>query len=666
MFVDTLQESKRQEMSREKLLSKLLLSIQCFTYSVACEAYEARRNYRKSGSLAHELSSATESNCDSVLARYGIAGVACGGRLVVLPDPTPDDDDGAQPFDGRLGKLRYFALSVMAASGAVASDIVQIVIQLPTRKSQECDEMRPVRSPVAEPILFGHVLTHVVAAMCAACGRGRAHSDALEVSWPASIVSRRGSLSLTDDVSEVSTDSVTEDCEGFIKLGLLARVLQVLLAKLGVPPAGFKLPAASLSEIRRIACELETQGFPEVTWVNTCLKLIECALSNGMETGDGESSSPVILNAQLFREACSAASLAAVDYLVDAGVTLQLLIPGVMYKYELSTASTSSLATSDSAYGQGDSLEEVRQKFKIEPIHEMLESPLVREVVSGWYDSACEHDRRYRGDPQDSSRNLALRKRLFRSQGYHSLDWPCATNLQNRAPWSSGDGGKRALPKAEDQPQDDEGPHPPPPSPMQIDPPSFRSSPASQRLSASMSEVPHSPPASLSSSTVVTLLSKKTVPLLGGYAPDDSTQGTADSRPRVAVLPTSYTDLYAELGSLLPDCEQTAVCLVCGEVLNAGGKGECTRHSHRCGGGAGIFFLLQECSGLIMHKSKAAYIHSPYVDSHGETPQFRGRPLNLDLVRYEHLRELWMGHMIRQTVVAERGASRQVILPDFY
>jgi E3 ubiquitin-protein ligase UBR2 len=168
----------------------------------------------------------------------------------------------------------------------------------------------------------------------------------------------------------------------------------------------------------------------------------------------------------------------------------------------------------------------------------------------------------------------------------------------------------------------------------------------------------------------VTFAAKKTVPLLGGYSPDVATpvgtKGVRDACPRVAALPTSYTDLYAELGTLLPDCEQTAVCLICGEVLNAGGKGECTKHSYRCGGGAGLFFLLQECSGLIMHKSKAAYVHSPYVDSHGETPQFRGRPLNLDLVRYEHLRELWMGHAIRQTVVAERGSSRQVILPDFY
>mmetsp|Transcript_544 Transcript_544/g.1585 ORF Transcript_544/g.1585 Transcript_544/m.1585 type:complete len:210 (+) Transcript_544:244-873(+) len=162
---------------------------------------------------------------------------------------------------------------------------------------------------------------------------------------------------------------------------------------------------------------------------------------------------------------------------------------------------------------------------------------------------------------------------------------------------------------------------------------------------------------------LVAYSSRKIIPLLGGYSTGSA---RASTRPRVAGMPVAYTDLYAELGTLMPECEQTAVCLVCGEVLNAGGKGECTRHSYKCGAGAGIFFLLQECSALILHRSKAAYIHSPYVDSHGETPQHRGRPLNLDLDRYEHLREVWFGHGVRQHVLAERGSSRQVILPDFY
>ena len=89
-------------------------------------------------------------------------------------------------------------------------------------------------------------------------------------------------------------------------------------------------------------------------------------------------------------------------------------------------------------------------------------------------------------------------------------------------------------------------------------------------------------------------------------------------------------------------------------MLNSNGRGECTKHALRCGAGCGIFFLLQECRGLIMHGHRSAYIHSPYVDSHGETPQYRGRPLNLDLNRYEKLREMWVGHLVRETVITKR------------
>ncbi len=102
------------------------------------------------------------------------------------------------------------------------------------------------------------------------------------------------------------------------------------------------------------------------------------------------------------------------------------------------------------------------------------------------------------------------------------------------------------------------------------------------------------------------------------------------------------------------------------QILNAAGKGECTKHAGRCGGGAGIFFLVQECIGLLIHEQKAAYVHSLYVDYFGETPQYRGRPLNLNFDRYRSMQSLWTGHLIREKVVAERASTRQVIIPNFY
>jgi hypothetical protein len=40
-------------------------------------------------------------------------------------------------------------------------------------------------------------------------------------------------------------------------------------------------------------------------------------------------------------------------------------------------------------------------------------------------------------------------------------------------------------------------------------------------------------------------------------------------------------------------------------------------------------------------------------------------PWSLDVDRYEHLREVWFSHGVRQKVLTERAMARQVIPPDF-
>lgn len=657
MFTETLGDNRRQEMSREKLLSKLLQSIQCFTYSCCCEAFEARRIFRKSVSASSEKAGLRQdSSTDSVLSKFGISGLACDGKLVILPRPSPEEDDGSQPFDGRLGKLRYLALAAMAAAGAVASDLVQLVLPFPVKTkeiehSAMMDVENPLRAPIAYPLLFGHVLTHVVAAMCASCGRGRAHSDALDLVWSVPFSGNRGSFSLPDDyLGDSPIDTVTEDCEGFFKLGLLARILQVLLSRL-------RVHRNALAVFRSLYAELESDGTPDCTWIRTCCKLLEVALSEDALDAEGEPSEPFRSpGAELFRDACSAALSSASNFLADAGVILQVLVPGVMARYQADSEPTPSPRQDDSS--SRASFERLRLFFRMEPIDEMLDSPLVQKIVSHWYETARRHgEGAISADESETVIAKDLRSRLFRTQGFRNLDWPSAGFTEGIEGKATASKDRKETKKASAAESAERQPHDDMPAAMEIEsiqPPSTQTSTFAELVHA------QSDPA------LVTFSSKKTVPLLGGFSSDTIISAKAASRPRVAVIPTSYTDLYAELGSLLPDCEQTAVCLICGAVLNAGGKGECTKHSYKCGAGAGMFFLLQECSGLIMHKSKAAYIHSPYVDSHGETPQFRGRPLNLDLVRYEHLREIWLGHAIRQTVVAERGSSRQVILPDFY
>jgi hypothetical protein len=135
------------------------------------------------------------------------------------------------------------------------------------------------------------------------------------------------------------------------------------------------------------------------------------------------------------------------------------------------------------------------------------------------------------------------------------------------------------------------------------------------------------------------------------------------ARFELAVLPPSYTDLHCDLVQQLSDTLSSsgqaasdkgevrpALCLLCGAVLDANGRGQCTAHAAACGHGSGVFFLLQECVVVLLHGTRAAYLPAPYVDRHGEKHgQFRGRPLHLDPHRLHLLRSLVALHEVRHT-----------------
>jgi hypothetical protein len=108
------------------------------------------------------------------------------------------------------------------------------------------------------------------------------------------------------------------------------------------------------------------------------------------------------------------------------------------------------------------------------------------------------------------------------------------------------------------------------------------------------------------------------------------------------------------------------ICLVCNAALE-GGRGRCTRHAQECGRGVGVFFLLQDCSVLLIYGDRACYFASPYVDEYGERhKQFRGRPLFLDERRLEALRRVWARQRVPYEVVHSRSTSKHVILTNYY
>jgi hypothetical protein len=639
---------QRQELSREKLLSKLMMSIQAFTYSCSCESYEVRRLINKLTVSSNKVAgiSSNDSNIDTIYSKFGISGVVCDGKLIIMPHPSAHEDEGGQPFSGRLGKLRYLGLAVMAAAGAVAADLVQIVLPFPLANTEDNDPStpafeKPYRAPITYPLLHGHVLTHVVAAICASSGRARARSDALELVWPVPF-SSRGSFVVSEECSRKVVDSVVEDCEGFVKLGLLARILQVLLGKIDMPGLnnipGLNIEPFVLKTLRKLRSTGVSSTSPlESKWIMSCITLLEMSLKKHFGFDEAAVPEHVHVESAIMdrvQEGCALAADAACSFLADIGTVLQVLLPGVMARY-----GSQDLHMDDDGSSQAKSslltLEKLRMYFRLEPVSEMLESSLVRQVIGNWYEGARRHAKgaTLPGETTSGS-GASVSSRLFKMQGFRVFDWPMESCKEcSSTPLALGKTKSTTATIKSGEPQDETTA-----VPMEID----------------------------TIQPSVTFTAKKSVPLIGGYAVELAAKGSSGGRPRVTMIPTSYTDLYAELGQLLPDSEQTAVCLICGEVLNAGGKGECTKHSYKCGAGTGMFFLLQECAGLIMHNGKAAYIHSPYVDSHGETPQYRGRPLNLDLDRYDHLHEVWSGHSIRQQVLAERSGSRQIIVPDFY
>jgi hypothetical protein len=63
-------------------------------------------------------------------------------------------------------------------------------------------------------------------------------------------------------------------------------------------------------------------------------------------------------------------------------------------------------------------------------------------------------------------------------------------------------------------------------------------------------------------------------------------------RPSLIALPDDYSKLHAMVASK-GSYDYPALCLLCGAVLNASGKGQCHAHVYSCNAGMGIFFLIQ-------------------------------------------------------------------------
>ena len=124
---------------------------------------------------------------------------------------------------------------------------------------------------------------------------------------------------------------------------------------------------------------------------------------------------------------------------------------------------------------------------------------------------------------------------------------------------------------------------------------------------------------------------------------------------------------------------EPALCLLTGMLFCSGThcrrrreegeplEGLCTRHARQCGG-VGIFYLVHQCTLLLIDGPHAAYYPSIYVDVHGEEDRGlrRGKPLFLSAARVAATHRLWLAHAVPQTVARARSAGTNVIRANFF
>ena len=141
------------------------------------------------------------------------------------------------------------------------------------------------------------------------------------------------------------------------------------------------------------------------------------------------------------------------------------------------------------------------------------------------------------------------------------------------------------------------------------------------------------------------------------------------SRNVLLTLPHSYTEFHGVISSGVP-YETPVVCLHCGLICDASGKGQCTKHADVCNATNSVFFLLDDCKLLFMYKGRAIYLHAPYIDEYGERHErerhYRAKPLYLDGNYYNSVQSLVAKHQVPREVYAKRSLSSRVIILGYY
>jgi hypothetical protein len=388
MMMMNLPSERRQELSREKLISKHFLTIQALTYSCCSDELECKRQ-------ANYCISSDEKKLTS---KYGVAKIACHGNLIILPKPYDSEEGGKQLFSGKFGRLRYFALSVMIATSPLSREVVQLSLAFPEASGDTTPQKEEAsRAPIVFPILCGHILTHIIAAMCASCGQDRARSDTIGM-VPSFLADTYNETTVTDTKT---TSSNFGDCKNFIQLGYIAKVLQVILGifqqKNQCPPLHQdQWETQILVSISELLAEENTNI---TAWGESCCQLLRVAFQNHSTTSvDRETACSSEIHADFILNAFQSAREAGYKFLCSACLMFQVLVPGVASIFE--------------QLDQNSGEEELCKVMDIS-LKQMLNSSLVCQVIGNWYNSA-----------RPKMEMNELKKRLNCKFNFRAHDWP--------------------------------------------------------------------------------------------------------------------------------------------------------------------------------------------------------------------------------------------------
>lgn len=568
---------------------------------------------------------------NSFRSNFGFHSILCHGTLCVLPlTPESQLED---VFNGRLGKLRHLGLSLISTSGASADDLLQISFSSPRyvepiQKDEDKISDEPLRAPMAFPILCGHVLTHTTVAICASVGKVMAEENGLNLQ-------RFETEPLFGPRKDFSLEKMVEECEGLMKLGFVARVTQSLLGSLGVSTRSLSAGRTPEIRISSLESELGDCGNPtRNSWILFCLELMKLTFDVGTteSTVKEETEEAIIVDHDSFVSACRKACFAGSSFLADIALIAQVLVPRYSERFHnlMSSSGVSEMMSMQDDTSEDpifEVLESLREAIQIEEFLTLISSPALQSVLQHWCKDAIRQQTAI--DQAKTKEEKELRSILYQNYDFHDEDWP----LFETSIFTNFDHRKR---------------------------PSYPGNSKTCDYHSGNDEV-------------LTFENVDTVPLLGmdmatpweedNIALNDDSSGDGRTRFRVKSLPASYTDLYVELaqseryGSHLERQQEVAICLICGAVIPISvSTNDWVHHAQVCGSGAGILFMIQSCRTMLVHERKGAYYSSTlYVDSHGETPAIRGRPLHLDPQRYELLRREWLGHTLRRYVMNHQG-----------